>query len=156
MTLQQGTKAPAFTLKDAQEKEHRLKDYEGKWVVLYFYPKDNTPGCTIEANEFTALAKEFEKEKAVILGVSPDNCASHQKFIDKQKLAITLLADIEKETAKNYAVWGPKKFLGKEFLGIKRSTYLIDPKGTITYVWPKVKAKGHAQEVLEKLKENKP
>ena len=122
-------KAKQFSLLDANKNTHRLQDYQGKWLVLYFYPKDNTPGCTIEALEFTALQEEFKKINAHILGISNDSCESHQKFINKKRLSITLLSDKEHKVAEKYGVWKPKKFLGKEFLGIKRSTFLINTKG---------------------------
>lgn len=147
--------APLFSLPDAQERQHALADYKGKWVILYFYPKDNTPGCTIEALEFTALAEPFDKENAIILGISPDSCASHQRFTEKKDLTVTLLADTDHAVAENYEAWGKKKFMGKEYLGVIRSTYLIDPEGKIVHHWPSVKAKGHAKEVLETLQEKK-
>jgi peroxiredoxin Q/BCP len=150
-----GTKAKPFTLLDAQEQQHALTDYKDKWVVLYFYPKDNTPGCTLEAMEFTALANDFKKLDAAVIGVSTDSCASHQRFIEKKNLDVVLLSDPGHEVAELYGSWAPKKFMGREFLGVVRSTILIDPLGIIAAHWPKVKAKGHAQEVLEKIKELK-
>ena len=153
--LEVGQKAPDFCLPNQDGEEICLRDFEGSWVVLYFYPKDNTPGCTTEALDFTALKSEFEKEGAVILGVSPDSIKRHQNFIQKKDLQITLLSDEEKEVAKKYGVWQLKKMYGKEYMGIVRSTFLIDPDGKIAYIWPKVKVKNHAQEVLEKLKELK-
>lgn len=146
-------KAASFSLPDALEREHTLEEYRGKWVVLYFYPKDNTPGCTLEANEFTALAGDFEKAEAVVLGVSADSCASHQRFMDKHGLKVTLLSDADHAVAEKYGAWAPKKFMGKEFLGIVRSTVLIGPDGVVRYQWPKVSAKGHAKAVLEKIRE---
>lgn len=145
--------APAFSLQDQSEKENSLSQYKGKWVVLYFYPKDNTPGCTIEGIEFTAKKKDFEKLNAVILGVSADSPQSHCGFIDKQKLGITLLSDPERKVMKAYDAWGKKMMYGKEVEGVIRSTCLIDPQGNIAHHWTKVKAEGHAAEVLEKLKE---
>jgi len=153
--LKIGDKAPDFCLPNQDNEEICLRDFAGSWVVLYFYPKDNTPGCTTEALEFTALKDEFEKEGAIILGVSPDPVKRHQNFVQKKNLAITLLSDEEKEVAKKYGVWQLKKLYGKEYMGIVRTTFLIDPDGKIAYIWPKVKVKGHAQEVLEKLKELK-
>jgi len=153
--LEVGQKAPDFCLPNQDGEEICLRDFAGSWVVLYFYPKDNTPGCTTEALDFTALKSEFEKEGAVILGVSPDSIKRHQNFIQKKDLQITLLSDEEKEVAKKYGVWQLKKMYGKEYMGIVRSTFLIDPDGKIAYIWPKVKVKNHAQEVLEKLKELK-
>jgi len=153
--LKVGDKAPDFCLPNQDNEEICLRDFSGSWVVLYFYPKDNTPGCTTEALDFTALKDEFEKEGAVILGVSPDSVKRHQNFIAKKELQITLLSDEEKEVAQKYGVWQLKKMYGKEYMGIVRSTFLINPDGKIAYIWPKVKVKGHAKEVLEKLKELK-
>ncbi len=151
--IQQGKPAPAFSIKDQSEKETSLSQYKGKWVVFYFYPKDNTPGCTIEGIEFTARKKDFEKLNTVILGVSPDSPSSHCGFIDKQKLGIILLSDPERKVMKSYDAWGKKMMYGKEVEGVIRSTVLIDPQGNIAHHWPKVKAEGHAAEVLEKIKE---
>ena len=148
-----GKQAPAFALPDAYGQQHTLHEYKGKWVVLYFYPKDNTPGCTLEAEEFTALAEDFEKRGAVVLGVSGDSCESHQRFIDKRKLKITLLSDADHKVAEAYGSWAPKKFMGREFLGFVRSTFLIGPDNTIKHHWPKVSAKGHAADVLAKIDE---
>jgi len=153
--LQIGDRAPDFCLPNQDSEEVCLRDLQGSWVVLYFYPKDNTPGCTTEALDFTALKSEFEKEGATILGVSPDSIKKHQNFITKKELGITLLSDEDKEVLKKYGVWQLKKNFGKEYMGVVRSTFLIDPDGKIAYIWPKVKVKGHAQEVLEKLKELK-
>lgn len=151
--LEVGQKAPEFCLKNQDEVEICLKDLKGKWVVLYFYPKDNTPGCTTEACDFTNELEEFEKLDAVILGVSPDSCQKHRNFIEKKNLKITLLCDEEKEVLKAYGAWGIKKMYGKEYEGVIRTTYLIDPNGNIAYVWPKVRVKGHVEKVKEKLKE---
>jgi len=153
--LEVGQKAPEFCLPNQDNEEICLRDFNGAWVVLYFYPKDNTPGCTTEALDFTALKSEFEKEGATIFGVSPDSIKRHQNFIAKKELSITLLSDEDKEVAKMYGVWQLKKLYGKEYMGIVRSTFLIDPDGKIAYIWSKVKVKNHAQEVLEKLKELK-
>jgi peroxiredoxin Q/BCP len=155
MAIKVGDKAPVFKAKDRRGKEHSLKDFKGKWVVLYFYPKDSTPGCTIEAVDFTAMRKDFEKMDATIVGVSPDSEKSHQKFTDKHKLGITLLSDPDKEILEPYGAWAQKKLYGKTFMGVVRSTVLIDPKGKVAHVWPKVKAKGHAEQVKEKLAELK-
>jgi len=140
-----------FCLKDADEKKVCTKDFRGKWVVLYFYPKDNTPGCTTEALEFTALKNEFEKVDAVVIGISPDSCKSHQKFMVKHDLGVILLSDSDKEISKRFGVFKEKSMYGKLYMGIERSTFLIDPKGKISQAWLKVKAKGHAKEVLEKI-----
>ncbi len=149
--LEVGKKAPEFCLPNQDEVEVCLRDFKGKWVVLYFYPKDNTPGCTTEACDFTAAFPEFLNLDAVILGVSPDSPKKHRNFIEKKDLSITLLADEEKELAKLYDVWQLKKFMGKEYMGIVRSTFLIDPKGNIAKIWDKVKVKGHVQSVKEEL-----
>lgn len=148
-----GDKAPDFTLKDADKIEVGLKDKKGKWVVLYFYPKDNTPGCTTEATQFTAHIKDFREMNAEVLGVSADTCESHEKFMVKFDLGVRLLSDPEHKVLERYSAWGEKKMYGKVFMGIERSTVLIDPEGRIAWHWPKVKADGHAEEVLAKLKE---
>ena len=146
-----GDQAPAFSLPNQDNVEISLRDLEGKWVVLYFYPKDSTPGCTTEACDFTAALPQFEDLGAVILGVSPDSTTSHQKFIAKQKLEITLLSDTTTSVAQNYGVWQLKKFCGKEYMGIVRSTFLIDPSGKIAHSWSNVKVKEHANEVKKAL-----
>ena len=153
--LKIGDKAPDFCLPNQDSEEICLRDFAGSWVVLYFYPKDNTPGCTTEALDFTALKSEFEKEGATILGVSPDSIKRHQNFITKKELQITLLSDEDKEVAQKYGVWQLKKLYGEEYMGIVRSTFLIDPDGNIAEIWTKIKVKEHAQKVLEKLKELK-
>jgi peroxiredoxin Q/BCP len=153
MTLEVGSEAPSFTAKDTYGQEHSLNDYRGKWVVLYFYPKDNTPGCTVEAIDFTARKGEFTAMDAEIIGVSSDSEKSHQKFTDKHDLDITLLSDPDKAIMEPYGAWAEKKMYGKTFLGIIRSTVLIDPDGKVAHVWPKVKAKGHADQVKERLSE---
>jgi len=151
--LKIGSPAPDFTLKNQDESAVDLKDLKGKWVVLYFYPKDNTPGCTIEANDFTQHLKDFQKMNAVILGVSPDSCQSHVKFVKNQNLKITLLSDPDHKIIEKYGLWQLKQFMGKEFMGVVRSTVLINPEGKIAHHWPTVKADGHAEAVKEKLKE---
>jgi len=150
--LQEGQKAPDFTLPDTNENPIKLSDLKGKWVVLYFYPKDNTPGCTIEAMDFSARKKDFEKLNTIVLGMSKDSCASHQKFTEKKDLSINLLSDEDSRVQKLYDVWKPKKMMGREFLGTVRTTFLIDPEGMIKKIWNNVKAKGHAEAVLETLK----
>jgi peroxiredoxin Q/BCP len=152
-TIAAGKKAPTFKLKDARENFHSLKDYAGKWVVLYFYPKDNTPGCTIEAKDFTKELAGFEGLNAEILGVSADSCESHRKFIAQQGLKITLLSDGKKETIKKYGVWGQKNFMGKSSMGTLRTTFLIDPKGKVARVWEEVSVKGHAEDVKKAVSE---
>ena len=152
--LKIGDHAPEFCLQGDQGKIC-LKDLKGKWVALYFYPKDNTSGCTMEALEFTDLYKEFEVEGAKILGVSADSVESHAKFREKKKLIHSLLSDSEKKTLEAYGVWQTKKMYSKEFKGIVRSTYLIDPQGLVAFIWPKVSPGGHAEQVLVKIKELK-
>ena len=150
-----GQKAPEFCLPNQDNVEICLRDLKGKWVVLYFYPKDLTPGCTTEACEFTEALPDFEELDAIILGVSPDSPQKHQKFIEKKDLKITLLSDEEKEVLKAYEAWGPKKLYGKEYEGVIRSTFIIDPEGKIAAVWPKVRVKGHVEAVKQKLEELK-
>ncbi|MFX0204937.1 MAG: thioredoxin-dependent thiol peroxidase [Candidatus Hodarchaeota archaeon] len=140
-----------FCLPDQNNYEICLKNFQGKWVVLYFYPKDNTPGCTLEARDFSAHVKEFEELNAVILGISPDSTNSHEKFCNKHNLAITLLSDPTHEIIEKYGVWKLKQFRGKKYMGVVRSTFLIDPNGIIAFIWPKVSVKGHAEEVKEKI-----
>ncbi len=149
--LKIGDNAPELTLPNQDDVEISLRDLEGKWIVLYFYPKDNTPGCTTEACDFTATLPQFDTLGAVVLGVSPDSTASHQKFIAKQKLDITLLSDSTTQIAQRYGVWQLKKFCGKEYMGIVRSTFLIDPEGKIAKIWSNVKVKDHASEVKKVL-----
>jgi peroxiredoxin Q/BCP len=154
-SLTEGHKAPEFCLPDQDENNVCLKDFAGKWVVLYFYPKDNTSGCTKEAQDFTALKGDFESENAVILGVSKDSVKSHIKFIEKKELGITLLSDEETTIHQKYDVWRIKKNYGKEYLGTVRSTFLIDNEGNIARIWDNVKTKEHAEKVLATLKEIK-
>ncbi|WP_456452681.1 thioredoxin-dependent thiol peroxidase [Hydrogenimonas sp.] len=150
-----GQKAPEFCLPNQDEVEICLRDLKGKWVVLYFYPKDLTPGCTTEACDFTEAMPDFEELDAVILGVSPDSPEKHRKFIEKKGLKITLLSDENKEVLKAYGAWGLKKMYGREFEGVIRSTFLIDPEGKVAAVWPKVRVKGHVEAVKQKLEELK-
>jgi peroxiredoxin Q/BCP len=140
---------------DEQGTEHALADYAGSWVVLYFYPKDNTPGCTIEAEGFRDMTSEFEKEDVRILGVSKDTCASHKSFIEKKGLTFTLIADEDHALMDAFGVWGERSFMGRKYMGTSRSTFLIDPSGTIACVWEKVRPLGHAKEVLEMVREIK-
>ncbi|OIR20241.1 MAG: peroxiredoxin [Marine Group III euryarchaeote CG-Bathy1] len=150
-----GTKAPDFSVLNQNGENINLKDLNGKWVVMYFYPKDDTPGCTIEANEFTSLSKNFEKENTIIFGISPDDEKSHCKFIEKYKLNIDLLADTEKKLVTEYGVWKEKSMYGRTYMGVTRTTFLIDDKGDVAEVWTNVKAKGHAEIVLNRLVEIK-
>lgn len=151
--LKTGDAAPDFSLENESGKTISLKNLAGKWTVLYFYPKDDTPGCTIEAITFTKQLSSFEKMDGVILGVSPDSCESHQKFIKKHKLKVGLLSDPTHAMLESYGVWQLKKFMGREYLGVVRTTFLIDPKGKIACVWPNVKVEGHVEEVKAKLGE---
>lgn len=139
-----------FTLPNQHGEPVSLSDFQGKWVIVYFYPKDNTPGCTIEGQDFSRLKDEFAKKNAVILGISPDSEKSHCNFIEKKNLTITLLSDPDKVVAKQFGVWGMKKFMGREFMGIIRSTFLLKD-GEIVKKWSPVKVKGHAEEVLKSL-----
>ena len=143
-----GDKAPDFILKSDEEKDVSLKDYVGKKVVLYFYPKDGTPGCTTEAKEFRDMVGQFEKENAVILGVSKDSVGSHQRFKKSNNLTFTLLSDPEGKTLGAYGVWKKKSLYGKTFMGIERSTFLIDAEGIVQKVYRKVKPVGHAKVCL--------
>ncbi len=143
-----GKPAPAFTLPTASGEKVTLSKLKGKGVVLYFYPRDDTPGCTTEAKEFSALTKEFDKIGFVVVGVSKDSPEKHQKFTDKYDLAITLGSDEEGKTIERYGVWVEKNMYGKKTMGIERATFLIDSKGVIREIWRKVKAPGHAAAVL--------
>ena len=145
-------KASNFTLPSTNKINYSLKNSLGKFVVLYFYPKDDTPGCTIETNDFNKLLPKFHKLDCEIYGVSKDNIKSHEKFREKYKIKFDLLSDEETKIHKKYKVWGKKKFMGREFMGVIRSTFLIDKKGKILKVWNDVKVKDHANEVLENLK----
>jgi len=147
--LKEGTSAPAFKTTDANGEDVSLKDLRGQKVVLYFYPKDDTPGCTKEACSFRDAFSKFKKRGITILGVSPDSEKSHQKFATKYKLPFTLLADKEHAIADAYGVWGEKKFMGRTYMGVHRKTFLIDEKGKIKKVFEKVKPEEHADEVLE-------
>jgi peroxiredoxin Q/BCP len=149
--LQVGDTVPDFCLPNQDEEEMCFRDIKGRWIVLYFYPKDNTPGCTTEACDFTAAEPDFSKLNATILGVSPDSPKKHRNFIEKKELTITLLADEEKELCNLFGVWQLKKFMGKEYMGVVRSTFIINPDGKIAAVWDKVRVKGHVDEVKEKL-----
>ncbi len=151
--LEVGTKAPEFCLPNQDEVEMCLRDLKGKWIVLYFYPKDNTPGCTTEACDFTEALPDFSALDAVIMGVSPDSPKKHRNFIEKKDLKITLLSDEEKEVCELYDVWKLKKNYGREYMGVVRTTYIIDPDGKIVAAWDKVRVKGHVEAVKEKLKE---
>ncbi|WP_018921894.1 thioredoxin-dependent thiol peroxidase [Salsuginibacillus kocurii] len=154
MTVEKGEQAPDFTLPANNGENVSLSDFRGKNVVLYFYPKDMTPGCTTQACDFRDRHEEFENLDTVILGVSPDPVNRHEKFIDKHGLPFLLLADEEHEAAEAYGVWQLKKNFGKEYMGIVRSTFIIDKEGKLNYEWRKVKVEGHVEEALEYIKEN--
>ena len=151
--LKVGKDAPKFNLPDKDNKEVSLNDFKGKYVILYFYPKDNTPACTTEAIGFTGILPALQKLEAVVIGISPDSPESHTKFIEKKNLKIILLSDIDKKVIIEYGKWGLKKFRGKEYMGVIRSTFLIDPDGKIAHIWPKVSVKGHPEDVKRILKE---
>lgn len=152
MSLKPGIKAPEFELPDQDGKVHNLADYRGKWVLLYFYPKDNTSGCTKEACAIRDEFPRFGKLDAVVLGVSKDSIESHRRFSGKHDLPFTLLSDTETKVQQAYGVWGKKKMAGREYMGAFRKSFLVDPKGIIAKVYEKVKPLEHAAEVLEDLR----
>ena len=146
-----GQPAPPFTLTDQAGTTHDLADYRGRWVVLYFYPKDNTPGCTKEACQFRDASEQLQRRGAVVLGVSPDDETSHAKFADKYELPFPLLADTGAEVCGKYGVWQQRNLYGRKFMGVMRMTYLIDPRGNVAHRWDKVKVATHADDVLAQL-----
>lgn len=147
-----GQSAPEFTALDRDGKSFGLQDFQNQWLVLYFYPKDLTPGCTTEAIEFTDKLAQFQALNTQVVGISPDSIASHGKFITKHQLKISLLSDPEHQIAEDYGVWQLKKFMGKEYMGIVRSTFLIDPSGNIAQIWSNVRVKNHVDTVLEEVR----
>ena len=147
------TRAPEFCLPNQDDVEICMRDLKGKWIVLYFYPKDNTPGCTTEACEFSDTLPEFNDLNAIVLGVSADSTQKHRNFIEKKDLSITLLSDEEKSMLEEYGVWQLKKNYGKEYMGIVRTTFIINPEGVVKAVWEKVKVKDHVKAVKERLQE---
>jgi peroxiredoxin Q/BCP len=149
MSLNVGDPAPTFELLDGDGNLVRLSDLQGKWVVLYFYPRDNTPGCTKEACGFRDAYPDFESNAVVVLGVSTDDAKSHTKFATKFNLPFPLLVDEGGAVAERYGCYGLKKFMGKEYMGITRSTFIIDPAGNLARIYPKVKPESHAQEVFQ-------
>ncbi len=151
--LEVGKKAPAFNLPDQDGNRHRLSEYAGRWVLVYFYPKDNTSGCTREACAIRDDWSDFRKLGAVVLGVSKDSVKSHRNFADKYELPFTLLADESTKMIEKYGAWQKKKMAGREYMGIVRISYLIDPKGKVAKVYAKVKPPGHSAEVLADLRE---
>lgn len=146
-----GNKAPNFKLASSTGETLSLNSFKDKNILIYFYPKDATPGCTKQAIGFTEHAGEFEKRNTVVLGISPDSLASHEKFIKKHNLNVILLADEEKQAIESYGVWKEKKMYGRTFMGVERSTFLVDRTGTVKAIWRKVKVAKHIQEVLEEL-----
>jgi len=149
--LHTGSDAPDFCLPDSDGNEVCLENFRGSWVILYFYPKDNTSGCTLEAIDFTARVDALKQMNTAVLGVSPDSQSSHCRFRDKHELKVTLLSDEDHGIIEKYGAWALKKNYGREYYGVQRSTCIIDPEGKVAHVWPKVKVKGHVDEVCEKL-----
>jgi peroxiredoxin Q/BCP len=152
MKLKIGQLAPQFSLLDQTGNAHSLKDYLGKWILVYFYPKDDTPGCTKEACSFRDNLPKFKKSAVTVLGISIDSVTKHKKFAEKYKLPFTLLADEEKKVVGLYDVWQMKKFMGREYMGTVRTSFLIDPKGKIAKIYEHVKPEIHSTEVLQDLK----
>ena len=150
--LRENIKAPAIKLPSTNNKKYSLKNSIGNFVIIYFYPKNDTPGCTLETNDFNKFLPQFSKLNCEVYGISKDSIESHNKFKKKYKIKINLLSDLDKKVLKKYKVWGKKKFMGREFMGIIRSTFLIDKKGRILKIWDKVKVRGHAKEVLKTLR----
>jgi peroxiredoxin Q/BCP len=151
MAVNEGSAAPSFTLESSSGKKVSLKDFKGKKVVLYFYPKDDTPGCTKEACSFRESIGELKKMGAVVLGVSPDDMESHRKFIKKYNLPFELLADTDHAVAEKYGVWKEKSMYGRKYMGVERSTFLIGPDGRVQEIFRKVKVSGHVEELIEKV-----
>ena len=149
--IKENIQAPSLKLLSTNNYEYSLKDSLGKYVVIYFYPKDDTPGCSIEARDFNKLLPKFKKLNCDVLGVSKDSLKSHDKFKNKYQIKFDLLSDQDLKILKKYKVWAKKKFMGREFMGILRTTFLIDTKGKIIKIWENVKVKDHAKEVLNKL-----
>ena len=153
--LKKGDTAPKFCLPNQDEEEVCLEDYEGKWIILYFYPKDNTPGCTLEGINFTEELDFFKDLDADVLGVSPDSPDTHRKFKQLKEIEVTLLSDQEHDVLEDYGVWKKKKMFGNEYMGVVRSTFLIRPDGKIAEIWRNVKVEGHVEDVKKKLKDLK-
>ena len=151
--IKENSKAPIFNLPSSNNQNFEINKNLDKYLVIYFYPRDNTPGCTSEAKDFSKLYKEFKKLDCEVIGISKDNIESHKKFIDKFKIPFQLLSDEKMVALKKYGVWGEKSMYGKKFMGIKRTTVLINPKGKILKIWNNVKVTDHAKEVLNFLKE---
>ncbi|MCX7868141.1 thioredoxin-dependent thiol peroxidase [Limisphaera sp. VF-2] len=151
--LPEGAPAPEFEALAQDGRPFRLRDFRGRWVVLYFYPRDHTPGCTREACEFRDAHAQFQKLGAVVIGVSTDTVASHARFAERQRLPFLLLADPDRSLVQQYGVWGRKRFMGRTIEGTLRTTFLIDPEGRIRRIWHGVRPAGHAAEVLEALRQ---
>jgi len=147
--IHEGENVPSFELKDEEGIMVKSSDLKGKKHVIYFYPKDFTPGCTTEADEFSKDYKKFQNKGVEIIGISPDDVDSHKRFCDKMSIPYTLLADTDHKVSEKFGVWGKKKFMGREYMGVNRSTFLVDENGKIFKTFPKVKPKGHSQEILE-------
>ena len=150
--VKENIKAPDIRLLSSDNTEYSLKKSIGNYVIIYFYPKNDTPGCTLETNDFNKLLPNFRKLNCEVYGISKDNLKSHIKFKKKYKIKFDLLSDLDKKVLKKYKVWGKKKFMGREFMGVIRSTFLIDKKGRILKIWNNVRVKDHAKEVLNTLK----
>lgn len=147
--IEEGETVPKFEAKDANGNTVKSTDFKGKNHVIYFYPKDFTPGCTTEADEFSKDYKKFQKGGIEVIGISPDDVESHKKFCEKMEIKFPLLADIDKKISQKFGVWGKKKFMGREYMGVNRSTFLVNEKGKIFKVYPKVKPAGHSKQVLK-------
>lgn len=151
MTLQAGDRAPAFSLKDDNGQTVSLDQFKGKTVVLYFYPKDETPGCTREACDFRDSMTKFQRKDVVILGVSKDSVDSHKKFKNNHELPFPLLADENTEVCQKYGVWGERRMMGKKYMGIERTTFIIDKAGNVQHIWRGVKVEGHIEDILSRI-----
>lgn len=152
--IKEGSTLPKFELKDSNGDVIKSTDLKGKKLAIYFYPKDFTPGCTTEADEFSKDYSKFKKSGIEVIGISPDDVDSHKKFCEKMGIPYPLLADTDKKVSKQFGVWGKKNFMGREYMGVMRSTFLVDEKGNVFKVFPKVKPAGHSKEVLECFKNN--
>jgi len=153
--ISEGQAIPKFEAKDSNGNKIKSSDFKGKKHVIYFYPKDFTPGCTTEADEFSKDYKKFQSKGIEIIGISPDDVESHKKFCDKMGIKFPLLADTDKEISQQFGVWGKKNFMGREYMGVNRSTFLVNEKGKIFKIFPKVKPAGHSKEVLEEFSKTK-
>jgi peroxiredoxin Q/BCP len=147
--IEEGVSVPKFAVNDSNGKKVKSTDFKGKKHVIYFYPKDFTPGCSTQADEFSTEYKKFQDNEIEIIGISPDDVDSHKKFFNKMGIKYILLSDTEKEIANAFGVWGMKKFMGREYMGVTRSSFLVNEKGKIFKIYPKVKPAGHAKQVLE-------